>query len=81
MFFKVGNIWINDYNKILTFLLDYILKSGICREKDNILIPYAENITDAYHIRDALLVKTKTSVSGVNITEKLHNTTKARLWF
>ena len=81
MFFKVGNIWINDYNEILTYLLDYILKSGICREKDDIIIPYSENITDAYHIRDALLVKTKTSLSQMNITEKLHNTTKARLCF
>jgi hypothetical protein len=84
LFLKHNNIWIEDSDFINNFILDYILKSNICKKnEDKKYVPYNQNVKCAKNVREALLVKIKTqeNLQYKNLYEKFHTTTRNRLCF
>ena len=78
LFLKNGHVWSCDTDFIHKWLLNYILTSKIYAPDNK---PYAQNVTHARHIRDALLVKIETNIDCVDLYEKFHSTTKGTLCF
>ena len=84
LFLKHNNLWIEDLEFINGYVLDYILKSNICRFNDDLkYVPYAQNVKSAKNVREALFVKIKTSgnLKYDDLYKKFHYTTKGRLCF
>ena len=82
MFLKRKNIWLCDENVINDYILDYILKSNICKQNDDKkYIPYNQNVKSAKNVREALLVKIRNQDDIIDIYEKFHTTTRNRLCF
>jgi len=83
LFLKHKNIWKEDSDFINDFILDYILKSNIAKKNDeNIFVPYNQNVKSAKNVREALLVKVRTTdFNNDDIYNKFHTTTKNRICF
>ena len=82
MFLKRKNVWLCDDNVINDYVLDYILKSNICKQNDDKkYIPYNQNVKSAKNVREALLVKIRNQEDIIDIYEKFHTTTRNRLCF
>ena len=83
LFMKHKNIWIEDLQFISDFILDYILKSNICKTNDDkVYVPYNQNVKSAKNVREALLVKIRTSdANNDEIYNKFHTTTRNRICF
>lgn len=83
MFLKHNNIWKEDSDFINDFILNYILKSNIAKtNEEHKYIPYNQNIKSAKNVREALLVKIRTTdINNENIYMKFHSTTKNRICF
>jgi len=83
LFMKYNNIWKEDSDFINDYILNYILKSNICKKnEDKKYVPYNQNIKSAKNVREALLVKVRTTdVNNDDIYNKFHITTKNRICF
>ena len=84
LFFKNGNIWITEKEKIDDYLLNEILKSNIyagINPLTNSPISYAQNVNDAEKIKKALYSKIRIRNDDIELYKKFHLTTKAKLCF
>lgn len=82
IFYKHNHIWICDNDRITNYLLEFIIRSNICKLNDNkAYVPYAQNIKSARNIKDVLLIKVSSREYEFDIYDKLHSTTKGRIAF
>lgn len=83
LFLKKNNCWIFENCEVQSFMLDYILNSNIYAgydEKKNKYIPYAQNITKAKHINEAIHSVIHNN-PDLEFYKKLHNTTRDKICF
>lgn len=85
LFYKDNYIWISDRNKIDDLIFTYIMdKSNIYRgydEEKQKPIPYAQNVSCAKRLREALYSKIIVNNEDYNLYEKFHTSTKGKLCF
>lgn len=84
LFYRHENIWIGEKPVIDNYVLKLILKSGIysgVNEKTNKPTPFAQNMTRAKQIRDALYCKIITENEDVELYQKFHRTMTDKLCF
>ena len=82
IFYKNGNIWIHDIEKIKDILLYYILQSNIGYWTTIAgFVYYCKNITSAKRVLDTLLVKVRVENNDPDLYNKFHKTTKNRICF
>lgn len=76
LFYLDNYIWIDDADRINDIMLQYILESGIYlgfNEKTGNPIPYAQNVSKALKIRDALYSKIRVKNDDPELYEKFHD--------
>ena len=75
LFYLDNNIWMDDIDRINDIMLQYILQSGIysaLNEKTGKPIAYAQNVSKALKIREALYSKIRVSNNDPQLYEKFH---------
>lgn len=84
LFYLDGNVWTSDNNKIDDIMLRRILQSGIysgLNEKTGKPVSYAQNVSKATKIRDALYVKIRVQNDDPELYTKFYQNTKGLLCF
>jgi len=84
LFYKEDNVWIYENDKIESYLINYILKSGVKKtvEMNGVAVQsyYCGNISNAKNVYKALIHRLKSSPQ-IDIYDKFHTTTKNRICF
>ena len=85
LFYKDDKIWIGNRNTIDDWIFDYIMdKSKIYRgydEEKQKPIPYAQNVSCAKRLREALYSKIIVNNEDCKLYDKFHTSTKGKLCF
>lgn len=85
LFYKDVNIWISDRNRIDDLIFDYIMdKSKIYKgydEERQKPIPYAQNVSSAKRLREALYSKIIVNNEDYELYNKFHSTMKGKICF
>ena len=82
LFLLSNHIWINDLAEIDDYVLTFIMLSPIYLQSDtNFRATYAQNVSKAKQIREALYAKIRTLNDDNLLYVKFHTTTKNRLCF
>jgi len=84
IFYYHNNIWVHEERLIYDIMLTYILHSNIyssINNKSTKLISYAQNVSKAKNIYEALCCKIRIYNEDDDLYNKFHHTTKGKLCF
>ena len=82
LYFKEGNLWVNDRPMIMDLLMKHILESKIyLANKHNKPVPYCQNVGTCKSVREGLLAKLSVSTRDDTLYERFHSSTKNKLCF
>lgn len=81
LFYKLDNIWLNDEQKINDAMLMFIMNSNIYTGTIEKKISFAQNVTKARKIQEALFCKIRLDNEDTRIYDKFHSSTKGGICF
>lgn len=82
LFYLDKNIWVCDEEMINNVVLQYVMNSNIYLSNDkNKIIPYAQNVSKAKKIMEALYSKIKVDNNDDALYKKFHSSTKGKICF
>lgn len=81
LFYKKDNIWLNDEKKIDDAMLLFIMSSNIYTGTSEKKVAFAQNVTKARKIQEALFCKIRIENEDNQIYDKFHLTTKGGVCF
>lgn len=84
IFYKLNNVWTCDIENIKNQVINYILYSSNIykkEDKDSHPIPYAQNITKAQHIYEALRILIISTKNDDDLLDKFYTSMKGYLCF
>lgn len=81
LFYKLNNVWLNDEKKIDDAMMLHIMNSNIYTGTEEKRMPFAQNVSKARRIQEALFCKIRIENEDPQIYDKFHLSTKGGICF